>query len=136
MGNSCHAWKAEENIVGDLGKYFNKDEFTCKCGCGKIDMDEDFISKLDLSREISKTSYVINSGYRCKDHNADVGGKPDSAHLKGVAADIKTDGSRKRFLVLKGLIDAGFNRIGIDLNKGFIHVDMDSTKDKDVAWGY
>jgi len=120
--------------MGDLGKYFNKHEFECKCGCGKIDMGKNFISKLDLAREISDTSYVINSGYRCESHNDAVGGKSDSAHLKGLAADIKATDSRKKFNVIKGLIEAGFNRIGID--KEFIHVDFDDTKDKDVIWLY
>ena len=122
--------------MGDLGKYFNKSELECKCGCGQVDMGKKFMSKLDLARGISGTSYVINSGYRCTRNNAAVGGKTDSAHTKGLAVDIKTEGSRKRFLVLKGLFEAGFNRVGIDLNKGFVHVDLDDSKDKDVVWGY
>lgn len=30
----------------------------------------------------------VNSGYRCPDLNAAVGGAPDSLHMKGLAADI------------------------------------------------
>jgi uncharacterized protein YcbK (DUF882 family) len=30
------------------------------------------------------------NGYRCKEHNADVGGSINSQHLKGKAADIKS----------------------------------------------
>lgn len=31
---------------------------------------------------------TINSGYRCETHNRAVGGKPNSEHTKGKAADI------------------------------------------------
>jgi zinc D-Ala-D-Ala carboxypeptidase len=120
--------------MGDLGKYFNKSEMACKCGCGEVDMDKKFMSKLDLARGMSGTSYVVNSGYRCTNYNAQVGGKPGSAHTKGLASDIKATESRKRFNIINGLIKAGFNRMGID--KKFIHVDLDTSKDKDVVWIY
>ena len=111
---------------------------TCKCGCGEIDMDQKFMSKLDLARDIAGTPFVVNSGYRCETYNASdaVKGKPGSAHLEGLAADIKSVGSRKRYRIIKGLVDAGFTRIGIGFNDGFIHVDLDSSKDEEVIWGY
>ena len=109
---------------------------TCKCGCGSLNMDKQFLSKLDLARDLSGIPYVINSGYRCAAYNAQVGGKPNSAHLSGEAADIKADSSRKRFKITKGLIDAGFNRLGKSFDDGFIHVDSDASKDPEVEWGY
>jgi uncharacterized protein YcbK (DUF882 family) len=122
--------------MGDLSKHFDKSEMTCKCGCGELDMDKKFMSKLDLARDIAGTSFVVNSGYRCTSYNAQVGGKPDSAHTKGLAADIKTVGSRKRFKIHKGMVDAGFNRTGIGFDDEFIHVDLDDSKDQEVLWGY
>jgi len=111
---------------------FKLDEFNCKCGKNK--MDKDFLSKLNQARIISGIPYIITSGYRCQRHNKAVGGKSTSSHMKGLACDILADTSRKRSLILSGLIKAGFTRIGIGYN--FIHVDNDKNKSQNVVWLY
>ena len=123
--------------MGDLSKHFDNSEMRCKCGCGQIDMDYyGLLTKLDLARDIAGIPFIINSGYRCDQYNTDVGGKPGSAHTKGMAVDIKADNSRKRFRIINGLLEAGFSRLGIDFDRGFIHVDSDDSKDQEVVWGY
>jgi zinc D-Ala-D-Ala carboxypeptidase len=97
-------------------------------------MDLDFLSKLDKAREISNIPFKINSAYRSKEHNAKIGGKPNSSHLKGLAVDISVTDSRSRFIVLEALIKVGFNRIGIA--DTFIHVDDDKEKSDRVVWTY
>lgn len=99
-------------------------------------MDLDFVKKLDRARRNAGVPFNINSGYRCPLHNEskEVGGKPDSAHIYGVAADIQAKHSRPRFKILKSLFAVGFHRIGIA--KTFIHVDDDITKDPEVVWLY
>ena len=97
-------------------------------------MVEDFLAKLDNARVIADMPFIINSAWRSPEHNKDVGGKPNSSHLKGLAVDIKIENSRQRFIVLQSLIAAGFNRIGI--GKTFIHVDGDKDKDPRVTWLY
>ena len=114
-------------------KYFKIDEFKCPC-CGKTDMNKEFLEKIDKARELAGVPFVITSGYRCPKHNKEVGGKPDSAHTKGLAADIKCIRSRDRFKIIKALIDAGFTRFGI--GKNFIHADIDSSKPQEVVWTY
>lgn len=116
-------------------KYFNYDEFDSpdQPGSGH-EMEPIFLDKIDLARECSGVPYVINSGYRTYEHNAEVGGSLNSSHLTGWAADIRTDSSNRRFLVLKGLIEAGFNRIGI--GKNFVHADCDPSKVGNVSWLY
>lgn len=116
-------------------RYFNIDEFRCKC-CGEAKMDEDFLRLLDRAREIAGVPFIITSGYRCEKHNRAVGGVPTSAHVKGLAADIKTAplDSRARFRIVESLIVMGCTRIGI--GKDFIHVDVDETKDPKVMWLY
>ena len=117
-----------------MNQYFRKVkgiyvEFNCPC-CGKNDMNELFIDTLRAAREYSNTPFIINSGYRCEKHNKKVGGKvgdkakgiPASTHTVGAAADIHCTESRQRALILCGLLEAGFSRIGIA--KTFIHVDM------------
>lgn len=117
-------------------RHFQLSEFDSadEPGSGARKMDRDFVRRLDNAREDAKIPFVINSGYRTKDHNKSVGGKRNSSHLKGLAADIATNGSRDRYLILRALIRQGFTRIGIAEN--FIHVDCDTSKDPRVLWLY
>ena len=96
-------------------------EFNCPC-CGKNKMNESFLATLTDAREYCRTPFMINSGYRCEKHNKKVGGKEKSTHRVGSAADIHCTESRQRAMILCGLLEAGFSRIGIA--KTFIHVDM------------
>ena len=47
------------------------------------------IERLDEIREKYGKPIIITSGYRCKELNKKVGGKSNSFHLKGLAADLK-----------------------------------------------
>lgn len=97
-------------------------------------MNQDFLSKLDEARELAGIPFKINSAYRSPEHNAKIGGKPNSSHLRGLAVDISVTNSRQRFIVLEALIKVGFNRIGIA--NAFIHVDDDKEKSERVVWTY
>ena len=96
-------------------------------------MDSNFLTKLESAREIAGIPFKITSGYRTKEHNAEVGGVPNSSHLVGVAADIAVSSGNERYIILNALIKAGFKRIGIA--KTFIHCDTDETKSNSV-WTY
>lgn len=112
-------------------KYFTKDEFKCHC-CGKNEIKDELIEKLDNARDIAGIPFYIVSGYRCEKHNKEVGGVPNSAHTRGYAADIRATSSRERFIIMKALIEVGFNRIGCYEN--FIHADIDPEKINNVIW--
>ncbi len=114
-------------------KHFKISEFKCPC-CGEVNMDMNFLLMLDAARENAGIPFKITSGFRCKKHNKEVGGKSDSAHLTGHAADIFTHSSSDRFKIVKALLGVGFRRIGIAHN--FIHVDNDSSKHWGVIWLY
>ena len=108
-----------------MSKYFkNKEE----------KMDINFLAKLDEAREYANIPFIINSAYRSPEHNAKVGGKPGSSHIKGLAVDISAKDSRTRFLILDALFAVGFTRIGIA--DSFIHVDSDIDKSQNVIWTY
>ena len=96
-------------------------------------MDTNFIYKLEHARELAGIPFRITSGYRTKEHNAEVGGVPNSSHLKGVAADIAVSSGNERYIILNALIRAGFKRIGVA--KTFIHCDLDDEKSNSV-WTY
>lgn len=114
-------------------RYFKLEEFACKC-CGKTIMDNEFLAKLDLAREYAGTSFQIMSGYRCPAHNKAVGSTSKN-HVNGKAADIVATVGPQRGMILRGLIKAGFKRIGI--GKTFIHADiMDNEGSPESCWLY
>ncbi len=119
-------------IDWDRIRFFRKSEFACSC-CGVVTLDISFALRLDLAREIAGMPFVITSGYRCHAHNVEVGGVKQSAHMAGLAADISCPDSVTRLKILRGLIVAGFRRIGI--GKNFIHCDVDASKPNNV-WLY
>jgi hypothetical protein len=126
----CYMKRCEK----EMAKYFDRSEFICTCGCGGNEIEDGFMRALDEAREVAGVPFNITSGYRCVTHNMAVGGKKGSAHRMGLACDIHAPDSRTRYKILKGLIEAGFVRIGV--SKDFIHVDADISKDQEVIWTY
>ena len=111
---------------------FQRHEFRCP-DCGQDDIDLGLVNMLQVMREGSGPLH-ITSGVRCKTHNKAVGGKPSSAHLKGLAVDILCKASRKRYLVVSEAIGAGFTRIGVGAD--FVHLDIAPGKAACVMWDY
>lgn len=114
-------------------KHFKMGEFACSC-CGEVDMDDTLLGMLNEARETAGVPFVITSGFRCEEHNANVGGTKGSAHTLGYAVDIAATNSRNRLVIVQALLKAGFNRIGIA--KTFVHVDVDESKPQNVMWVY
>jgi len=106
-----------------LIKHFSRHEFLCPC-CGKEDMEFDFLYNLDRLRETVGHPLIVNSGWRCPKHNAKVGGKSNSAHLLGIAADVRMADSRRRYNLIDYGMALGFTRFGIGPN--YIHLDRGS----------
>jgi len=52
------------------------------------------------------------------------------------ARRFEAKNSRQRMLILRGLIHAGFDRIGMSKDKKFIHVDVDFSKPSSVLFLY
>ena len=122
----------EKTLDWNRIKYFRRNEFACSC-CGEIVVDEKLVLMLDLARELADVPFVITSGYRCPLHNEEVGGVKNSSHMLGLAVDISVPDNVTRLKVIKGLIIAGFRRIGI--GKNFIHCDIDTSKTNNL-WLY
>jgi hypothetical protein len=115
-----------------VGHYFDSEEFACKCGCGYAHPQPVLIGLLDMARMKAQIPFFIDSGCRCAKHNAEEGGKQNSAHLRGYAADIRAPGSVERYKVISSAIFAGFHRVGI--GKDFVHVDCDPDLPAEVIW--
>lgn len=73
--------------------YFNRAECRCKCGgqyCNgyPAEMAEETMRMSDEIRRRAGVPLSVNSGVRCKQHNAEVGGVWNSLHLTGQAIDL------------------------------------------------
>lgn len=74
-------------------KYFTREEFRCQCGgkyCNGFPAEpaEETVRLADEIRRRAGVPLNVNSGVRCKQHNADVGGVWNSLHLTGQAIDL------------------------------------------------
>ena len=115
--------------------HFKQSEFMCKCGCGKADMDEGFIKKLDAVREYLGFPLKINSGYRCPDYNNAVSSSGfNGPHTTGKAADIGISyGEARTALTTLCLHFSGIAMMQKGEAKGrFIHVDTLAPR----VWSY
>lgn len=110
--------------MGDLSTNFSRKEFACNCGCGFDTVSEKLVKALQTLRDIVGKPIIITSACRCEKKNKNVGGKKDSQHLLGTAADIQVDGmSTLRLATLADTIPA-FAKGGVGLYKTFVHVDV------------
>ena len=115
--------------MGDLSKNFSSSEFECP-HCHQSPMDPLLISVLQIIRDYVKLPIVVNSGYRCPEHNKRVGGVANSQHIFGKAADIYVEGwSNKQLLdVIRALtvakkIYVGYAYIIKNSNRA-VHIDV------------
>ena len=87
----------DEPASGDFWdgiKYFRKEEFACRCGCGADEMNKTLIKAAVKVREHFKAPVIVSSGRRCAKHNARVGGVSNSRHIAnpGKAMDFCVSG--------------------------------------------
>ncbi len=97
-------------------------------------MKPELLSKLRMARALTDTHFILTSAFRCEAHNKAVEGRTNSPHLGGWAVDIRTASSRERYEIISVLLEAGFNRIGVD--NSFVHADCDPGKPANVIWTY
>jgi uncharacterized protein YcbK (DUF882 family) len=110
-----------------LNKYFNREEFACKCNCGFDTVDVELLDVLTVVRERFNSPVTINSACRCEKHNASIGGAKRSKHKLGIAADIVVKGYTpievydflNRYEPLK---------YGVGKYKTFTHIDVRQVK--------
>ena len=116
-------------------RYFTRAEFKCKCG-GKYcngypaEPDERMVRIADAIRKRIGKPITVNSGLRCKTHNANVGGVSNSQHLYGTAADLGCPSgctpSQMASIAEEIMGETG----GIGIYSWGIHIDTRSTKSR------
>jgi len=112
---------------------FGEHEFVCPC-CGENKMQNLFLWKLQQARSEARIRFDIESGYRCKKHNKEVGGKKASDHLFGEGVDILTRNSSCRWKIIEAGIRVGIKRIGI--GETFTHLGTRRQNPQLVMWTY
>ncbi len=103
---------------------FSEAEFRCHCGCGRADMDPDFMNHLQRVRDAYGRPMSITSGYRCPKHDRAIGGA--GVHPMGRAADTAASG-KNVYHLLKIALTMGMRGIGLkqhgDYEGRFMHLD-------------
>ena len=79
---------------------------------------------LEPVREKLGRQIVVNSGYRCPKHNAEVGGVANSQHLRGEAADVCCADNKRLAEIIEanGKFDQMIKYLDKDGRIRFIHV--------------
>ena len=120
-----------------LTENFNLSEFECKCGCSMPDFVKKNIIELAENLQVLRDTVGrldLTNAYRCKDHNADVGGAVNSQHLKGKAADVKSSvmSPSEIAVVVDDLMKSEkFKLGGVGIYNTFTHVDIRGSR---VRW--
>ncbi|MEG1642085.1 MAG: D-Ala-D-Ala carboxypeptidase family metallohydrolase [Synergistaceae bacterium] len=82
-----------------------------------------FLFKLEALRAKWGKPIVINSGYRCSEHNKEVGGVKGSFHRRGLAADVRiVAGEQDEFRELA--LYFGFTKVLCYPKRNFIHLEL------------
>lgn len=113
--------------MGDISKYFSRQEFACKCGCGFATIDVELIEVLQTLRYKFNKSVTITSACRCNEYNERVGGSYGSKHKQGIAADIVVE-EVSASEVYRYLDNAYPHKFGIGKYDEFTHIDVRANK--------
>ena len=78
------------NDTTQLSPHFNISEFRCKCGKEHETLNsQELVEKLEkLFTALNCSKIIVTSGYRCEQHDKNVGGSGSGQHTLGKAADI------------------------------------------------
>ncbi len=106
---------------------FTEAELSCRCGCHRLNYDDNFLVLLQAFRLIYGKPLVVTSGCRCTNHNKNVGGVITSLHecqtKKASACDVT--GSNVKEIFEKAKAFGGFNEVIYYQSKNFVHLGYD-----------
>lgn len=117
---------------------FRWSELACRCGCDKMLCDPKALDMLQEARDYYHLPIILTSAYRCFDHDSSVRKEREQErtgeHYEGFSFDIAAPTSRQRLQIIRACLDAGFHRIGINFDEGYLHVGCSPTQDVDVLF--
>ncbi len=108
-------------------EHFKFEECTCSC-CDRLKIVPGFFSHMEKLEEMRKElgfAIIINSGYRCPEHNVEVGGSVRSWHML-FATDVRPSWGKGHIHRVKAIYKVAVvqNWGGIGRYKNFVHLDM------------
>ena len=115
-------------MVDMITPNFSVHEMACKCGCGRNEMDGEFMRMLQTLRDEMQGPLRVSSGFRCEDHNEMVSTTGRTVpHTLAKATDILISGERT-MVSLEKAHQTGFSGIRLS-QKGnhanrFVNLDM------------
>ena len=109
-------------------KYFRREEFMCNCGgkyCNEMPVEPVplLVYTADKIRGHFGKAALVSSGVRCKQHNANVGGVPDSRHMTGRAMDFRI-AYKKASDILPYIQKLPEVRYSYDIDGTYVHMDV------------
>lgn len=119
--------------MGDMSPHFNRSELACK-HCGECILDPALLPALELLRAQGDEVIIVHDAYRCRVHNAAVGGVLKSEHPEGMAADVGIPGLTLQEMYDRAKRVPAFANGGIgvyDCMPPMIHVD---TRPRQARW--
>lgn len=106
---------------------FTESELKCRCGCGRLNYNNEFLIRVQAYRYLLGRAMTITSGGRCVKHNKDVGGEPTSCHecetKKATALDFTCSNLEQAYILACNC--NLFNEVIYYVNKRFIHLGLD-----------
>ena len=116
-----------------ITEHFKASEFQCKCGnAHDFSVSDELVEKLEqLRSKLNCSAINLSSGFRCIQHDKNVGGSGTGQHTLGNAADISCIGQNGKpissKLVCCAAQDIGFTGIAnINDSYTYTHVDVRS----------
>jgi zinc D-Ala-D-Ala carboxypeptidase len=111
-------------------KFFSMEELSCRCGCGQMGMNADFMEKMVKLRLHFGRPLIVTSAYRCPAWDKKVSGstRPGAGpHTSGHAVDVNVYGEDALGYIKKaqelGLFTGfGFAQKG-EARSRFVHLD-------------
>lgn len=120
-----------------MTKNFNLHEFSCNDGTpvpkNLIPNVQELANNLQVLRDYIGEPLRILSAYRTPEHNAKVGGKKNSFHMRAMAADLacRSKSPRQLHTIIEKLIaEKKMKQGGLGLYKGFVHYDIRGIKSR------
>jgi len=114
-----------------LTEFFRESEFSDRY-TGEHGVKLFFVERLNVLRKSCGFEFIINSGYRTRNHPIEKIKQTIGTHTLGIAADVRVTSGYQRRCIVAGAIRLGFRGIGV--HKNFIHIDM--RKGPAVIWAY
>lgn len=124
--------KALYASAGASSPHFSSAELACK-HCGVNACLPELLDALEQLRAVIGKPIIVNDAYRCAEHNAAVGGVPDSEHVQGIGADISVLGMTGAELEAAAQACPLIKGIGRSDSPAYVHID---TRPAPARWAY